>query len=204
MNVGCIAKKIGMSRVFLDSGESVPVTYVSVEPHTVVRTKTDEKDGYKAVILGIHPSIKKTRKGKELKKYRRQKEWKVDSLDGLEQGKELKDDLFPEEGGKVTVTGVTKGKGFQGVVKRHGFHGGPGSHGSHHHREPGSVGMKEWPGRVLKGRKLPGQMGKKQCTLHHRPVVSCNREKGLIAIKGQIPGPNGAYVYITFESTDTQ
>ena len=124
----------------------------------------------------------------------------MDSLDGFLAGKQMQSDLYPEKGAMVTVVGFCKGKGFQGVVRRYGFRGGPASHGSHHHREPGSVGMKESPGRVLKGKKMPGHMGGQQCTLHHRPIVLCNKEKGLIAIKGQVPGPNGAYVYITPET----
>ena len=105
-----------------------------------------------------------------------------------------------EVGQAVDVTGESKGKGFQGVIKRYGFAGGPATHGSHFHRRPGSVGMKEWPGRVLKGKKLPGRMGNQQVTLRDRTVMACDTEKGLIAIKGPIPGPNGSSVYLTLNN----
>lgn len=194
---GIIAKKVGMSRVFnKDTGDAVPVTYLQVEPNTVVRIKSADKDGYNAVVLGVKPRSWKTRKGKEHVRYGDQKEFRVESLDGLETGKQLSCDKFTVDS-KVSVVGSSKGRGFQGVIKRHGFSRGPETHGSHHHRRPGSVGMKEWPGRVLKGKKLPGRMGSQQVTLRDRVVMACDTEKGLIAIKGPIPGPNGSSVYLT-------
>jgi large subunit ribosomal protein L3 len=196
---GLIAKKIGMSRVFQEDGSSVPVTYVQVEPNTIVRTKSAEKDGYNAVVLGVGAKKWKTRKGNEHTKYALQKEWKVEALDGMEAGKEFKAEIIPAES-LVTVTGTSKGKGFQGVVKRHKFSRGPETHGSHHHRRPGSIGMKEWPGRVLKGKKMPGRMGNDTVTLQHRPVIACDVENGVLAIKGPIPGPNGSRVFITVEN----
>lgn len=197
---GLIAKKVGMSRIFLESGEMVPVTFLSVEPNIVVRTKNEEKDGYNAVILGVGPKQWRTRKGKELTRYRVQKEWEVKSLDGLEPGKNLTAESIPAES-KVTVTGITKGKGFQGVMRRHGFHGGPGSHGSHFKREPGSIGMRGDPGRVFKGHKMAGHMGDVQMTIHNRPVMVCDTEKNIIAIKGPIPGAIGSHVYLTLEES---
>ena len=149
--------------------------------------------------MGVNAKTKKTRKGNEITKYSIQKEWKVDSLDEVEAGGEVTLDAIPEEG-TVTVTGVSKGKGFQGVIKRHGFHRGPQTHGSHHHRRPGSIGMKVYPGRVIKGKKLPGQTGKETVTIRNRPVVTTDKERGVVGIKGAVPGPNGAHVFLTLDS----
>ncbi len=199
MSSGLIAKKVGMSRVFLPSGEAVAVTYLQIEPNTVVRTKTKEKDGYDAVVLGTGAKEWKSRKGKAHVRYARQKEWQVASLDGLEPGKTVSAEIFEPES-RVTVVGVSKGKGFQGVMKRHGFSGGPASHGSHFKREPGSVGMRARPGRIFKGHRMAGHMGMDQITLQHRPVVAVDAEKGVIAVKGPVPGPNGSFVFVTKES----
>ena len=196
---GLIATKIGMSRIFLDSGEAVPVTYLRVDRNHVVRTKTEDKDGYNAVVVGVSPKKWRTRKGKEHTRFATQKEWQVESIDGIAPGAELSCNLLPKDS-KVTITGTSKGKGFQGVIKRHGFSRGPETHGSHHHRRPGSIGMKEWPGRVLKGKKLPGRMGPKTVTLHDRLVMECDPEENLLCIKGPVPGPTGSTVFVTVES----
>lgn len=187
-----------MSRIFLASGEAVPVTYLQVPVNHVVRTKTVEKDGYNAVVLGIDPKNWKTRKGKEHVRYALQKEWTVESLDGLAPGAQVTVDAVPAEA-QVTLMGESKGKGFQGVVRRHHFTRGPMSHGSHHHREPGSAGMREKPGRVLKGKRFPGHMGGDQLTLKHRPVMVCDPQAGVFAVKGPVPGPSGAPVFVTVE-----
>jgi large subunit ribosomal protein L3 len=189
-----------MSRVFLPTGEAVPVTYLAVEPNMVVRTKTKEKDGYDAVVLGVGAKPWKSRKGKEHVRYARQKEWKVESLDGMEAGKSLTAEMLPAES-MVTICSVSKGKGFQGVMRRHHFAGGPATHGSHFKREPGSVGMRTQPGRILKGHRMAGHMGNEQVTIQHRPVMSSDAAKGIIAIKGPVPGPNGGFVYVTKESS---
>ncbi len=195
---GLIARKVGMSRAFLPTGESVPVTYLRIEPNIVVRTKTTEKDGYNAVVLGIGARAWKTRKGAERVRYARQKEWKVESLDGLEPGKTLSAETIPADS-MVTVQGTSKGKGFQGVMKRHHFGGGPASHGSHFKREPGSVGMRTDPGRILKGHPMAGHMGLDTVTVKHLPVISVDGAEGVIAVKGPVPGPNGSIVYVTAE-----
>jgi len=197
---GIIAKKVGMSRVFLSTGEAVPVTYLKVEPNVIVRTKTKEKDGYDAVVLGVGAKPWKSRKGKENVRFAVQKEWKVETLEGLEAGKTLAADVIPAEA-MVTVTGISKGKGFQGVIRRHHFSGGPASHGSHFKREAGSIGMRTQPGRVLKGHKMAGRMGGDTVTVKHRAVMMCDTDNGMIAIKGPVPGPNGATVFITKESS---
>lgn len=197
--IGVIAKKIGMSRAFLPTGEAVPVTYLEVQPNVVVRTKTTDKDGYNAVVLGIGGKEWKTRKGKNHTRYSMQKEFQVESLDGFEAGKTLTVETLPVES-MVTVEGVTKGKGFQGVVRRFHFGGGPASHGSHFKREPGSIGMRTDPGRIFRGRKMAGHMGLEKMTIKHRPVVVNDASKNLIAIKGPVPGPNGAHVFLTLEA----
>ena len=199
MTNGLIAKKVGMSRIFLEDGEVVPVTYLRVEPNTIVRTKTAEKDGYNAVVLGIQAKKWKTRKGKEHTKFARQKEWKMETLEGVEAGTQVTVESIPAQS-VVSITGISKGKGFQGVVKRHGFAGGPASHGSHMKRAPGSIGMKEFPGRVKKGQRMAGRMGGDTVTLLHRSVVISDPEKGILGVKGPIPGSNGSAVFITIES----
>ncbi|KKW39732.1 50S ribosomal protein L3 [Candidatus Peribacteria bacterium RIFOXYC2_FULL_55_14] len=196
---GIIAKKVGMSRIFLEDGEAVAVTYLQVQPNTIVRTKTEGKDGYNAVVLGIEPKKWRTRKGKEHVRYRAQKEWRMESLEGMEPGKALTADTVQERS-IVTVCALSKGKGFQGVMRRYNFQGGPATHGSHIHRRPGSVGMREKPGRIMKGKRMPGHMGGGTVTLRGRPVLVCDREKGIIGVKGPIPGPNGGLVYVTVES----
>jgi len=148
---GLIAKKIGMSRIFREDGEQVPVTYLSVEPNTVVRTRQKDRDGYDAIVLGVGAKKWKTRKGKEHTRYKTEKEFVVDSLEGVKIGEQVTVESIPAES-VVTVVGTSKGKGFSGVIKRWNFSRGPETHGSHHHREPGSIGMCAKPGRVLKGK----------------------------------------------------
>lgn len=198
--IGVIAKKIGMSRAFLPTGEAVPVTYLEIQPNVVVRTKTTEKDGYNAVVLGIGAKEWKSRKGKKNMRYSMQKEFQVESLDGFEAGKMITADVLPADS-MVTVEGTSKGKGFQGVVRRFHFGGGPRSHGSHFKREPGSIGMRTDPGRIFKGRKMAGHMGFENMTIKHRAVVVNEASKNLIAIKGPVPGPTGAHVFLTLEAS---
>jgi len=197
---GRIARKVGMSRIFTEAGMSVPVTYLEVEPNVIVRIKTKEKDGYDAVVLGIRPKQWRTRKGNEHTRYAHQKEWKVASLDGMEAGKTLTVEEFPKDT-NITITGTSKGKGFQGVVRRHHFAGGPATHGSHFKREPGSIGMRTQPGRVLKGHPMAGHMGHETITLKNCAVVASVPEKNVIAIRGPVPGPNGCIIYITKEES---
>lgn len=188
-----------MSRIFTEDGVSVPVTYLEVEPNVVVRVKTKEKDGYDAIVLGIRPKQWKTRKGNEHTRYAHQKEWTVTSLEGFEAGKTLSLEEFPKDT-NITISGVSKGKGFQGVVRRYGFAGGPATHGSHFKREPGSIGMRTEPGRVIKGHRMAGHMGHEKVTIRNCPVVAADTAKNIIAIKGPVPGPNGSIIYITKEA----
>jgi len=199
---GIIATKVGMSRVFSEDGTVVPVTYLRVDPNVVVRTRTKERDGYNALVLGIAGRTVKTRKGKQLTRYRIMKEFLVESLDGVEVGKSLGVESIPVES-TVTVSGTSKGKGFQGVVKRHGFAGGPKTHGSHFKREPGSVGMRNKPGKILKGHRMAGRMGGDRITLQHRPIVAVDAAQNLLAVGGAVPGPNGSFVTVVLESSPT-
>lgn len=200
MPLGLIARKVGMSRHFLPTGEAVSVTYLYVEDNAVVRTKTKAKDGYDAVVLGIGEETMKTRKGKEVKKFRTQKEFLLESFDGITPGGKLECSLLTVDS-LITVTGISKGKGFQGVIKRHHFAGGPATHGSHFKREPGSVGMRTWPGRIHRGKRMPGRMGGGRITVAHRPVILCDSEQKIVGIKGPVPGPNGAVVCLTLEAS---
>ena len=190
---GIIGKKLGMSQVIQDDGRVIPVTYVTCEPNEVVQVKTEQADGYPAIVLGFD-AYKKPSKNK---KYKVMKEFRVANPDDYKKGQKVSVEVLTEVE-KVTVTADSKGKGYQGVVKRHKFSRGPETHGSHHHREPGSIGMCAKPGRVMKGKKLPGQMGNVQVTLKNRPVVSVAVDKNILAIKGCVPGANNSYVYIKF------
>ncbi len=198
--IGLIARKIGMSRAFLPTGEAIAVTYLKISPNTVVRTKTKEKDGYNAVVLGMEPKEWKTRKGNTHTRYALQKEWQVESLDGLDAGSTLTVSTLPQDS-KVTIMGVSKGKGFQGVMKRHGFHGGPGSHGSHFKREPGSIGMRADPGRIFKGHPMAGHMGQDKTTIKNRTIIVCDEKENIVAVTGPVPGPTGSAVFLTLESS---
>jgi len=190
---GIIGKKLGMSQVIQDDGRVIPVTYVICEPNEVVQVKTEQADGYPAIVLGFD-AYKNPSKNK---KYKAMKEFRVENADDYKKGQKVSVETLKEVE-KVTVTAHSKGKGYQGVVKRHSFARGPETHGSGHHREPGSVGMCAKPGRVMKGKKLPGQLGNVQVTLRNRPLVSVLPDKNVLAIKGCIPGASNSYIYIKF------
>lgn len=190
---GIIGKKIGMTRLFQDDGRVIPVTVLECTPNEVTQVKTVEKDGYPALVLGFSKLKKptKTRKFRRLREFRIKEEdvanYKVGDEVSLEGLKEVE---------TVEITAITKGKGFQGVIKRYNFSRGPESHGSHHHREPGSVGACAKPGRVHKGKKLPGRMGCAQQTRKNVKVQMVDTAKNIICIKGAVPGPNGGIVTI--------
>ena len=191
---GIIGKKLGMSQIIQDDGRVIPVTYVQCSPNEVVYVKTEEKDGYPAIVLGFD-EYKNPSKNK---KYKSIKEFRVESTDDYKKGQKITLDTLKEVEA-VTVCSISKGKGFQGVIKRHNFSRGPETHGSNHHREPGSIGMCAKPGRVIKGKKMPGQMGNAQITLKNRSVVSLSLDKNLVAIKGPIPGASNGYIYLKFD-----
>ena len=190
---GIIGKKLGMSQVIQDDGRVIPVTYVSCEPNEVVQVKTQEADGYPAIVLGFD-AYKNPSKNK---KFKAMKEFRVESTDDYKKGQKISVETFKEVE-TVTVTSASKGRGYQGVVKRHSFSRGPETHGSGHHRQPGSVGMCAKPGRVIKGKKLPGQMGNETVTLKNRPLVKVIETENVLGIKGSLPGANNSYVYIKF------
>lgn len=191
-----IGRKIGMTQIFQEDGSVVPVTVVEAGPLVVAQKKTIETDGYNAVQVGF-ANIKERRMNKpmkghfnkanlELKKYL--KEFRVENVEEFEIGQEIKVDVFAA-GDMVDVTGVSKGKGTQGVIKRHGFARGRETHGSHFHRRPGGLSAGTYPGRVFKGHKMGGRMGNVKVTVQNLEIVRIDVEKNLILIKGAIPGP---------------
>ncbi len=203
MNKALIGKKIGMTQVFDNEGKVIPVTVIEVGPCTVTQIKTVEQDGYQAVQLGFgdvkerkltKPELGKFTKTKLTpKKYLR--EFRLDSVEGLNVGDELKADVFAV-GDKVDIQGTSKGKGFQGVIKRHGQSRGPMGHGSMYHRRPGSMGPTSTPGRVFPGKNLPGHMGVETVTIQNLEVIKVDLDKNAILVKGSVPGAKGAILKI--------
>ena len=203
MNKALIGKKIGMTQIFDEKGRVIPVTAIEVGPCTVTQVKTADQDGYTAVQLGFQdvkeskltkPELGKFTKAKlQPKKYLR--EFRLDSVEGIKVGDELKADVF-QAGDKVDIQGTSKGKGFQGVIKRHGQSRGPMGHGSMYHRRPGSMGPTSTPGRVFKGKKLPGHMGRVTVTIQNLDVVKVDLDKNVILVKGSVPGAKGAILKI--------
>jgi len=191
-------KKIGMTSYFLEEGESVPVTVLKVGPCVVIQKKTREKEGYNAVQMGYGPK-KESRVNKPLKGqfkgaggrfFSTLREVRVDDPEAFQLGQEIKSDIFAI-GESVHVRGLSKGRGFSGVMKRWGFAGGKKTHGSRSHRIPGSIGCSATTGRVQKGRKLPGRMGNQHVTIKNLKVVDVRPEMDLILVKGAVPGgPN--------------
>ncbi|MEI6131696.1 MAG: 50S ribosomal protein L3 [Bacillota bacterium] len=199
-----LGKKVGMTQVFAEKGLVVPVTVIEAGPLSVVQLKTQETDGYTAVKVGFgevkQSSISKPNAGhfKKLeitpKKFMR--EFRIENAADFELKQEITvGDMFTE-GTKVDVSGISKGKGFAGVIKRHGQSIGPKSHGSNFHRRPGSMGANSSPSRVFKGKKLPGHMGHVQITIQNLEVVRVDSERNLLLIKGAVPGPKGALLVI--------
>ena len=202
MGKGLLGRKLGMTQVFDANGHAVPVTVIKAGPCVVVQKKVADRDGYAALQLGLDEKkesrVNKPGKGHFAKAGVSPKqclgEIRVENSDEFEVGQTLKADLF-SEGETVNVSGVSKGKGFQGVIKRHGFSRGPMSHGSTYHRRTGSLGSTD-PARVFKGRKLPGRMGGDRVTVKGLEVVKADPERNLLLLKGSIPGAKGAYVVI--------
>ncbi|MDZ7665989.1 MAG: 50S ribosomal protein L3 [Desulfotignum sp.] len=193
---GLIGKKIGMTSSFAPDGRLVPVTVVQVGPCVVTQVKTQEKDGYKAIQLGFDETpaekLNKPISG-HLKKatdkgYRVLKEFRAESVEDLEPGAIVDLDIF-SIGDKVTVTGTTKGRGFQGTIKRHGFSRGPETHGNRNHRKPGSIGNSAWPAKVIRGKRMPGHMGVDTETVKNLTVVDIKPQDNLLLLKGAVPGP---------------
>lgn len=194
-----IGKKVGMTQIFDEKGKVIPVTVIEAGPCLVAQVKSVETDGYNAIQLGFgdvkESKLNKPEKGHfakaklALKKHLR--EFRLDSVEGITVGTELTVTEFAE-GDRLDIQGTTKGKGFQGVIKRHGQHRGPMGHGSMYHRRPGSMGPTSTPGRVFKGKKLPGHMGRVTVTIQNLDVVKVDSDKNVVLVKGSVPGPKGA------------
>ena len=194
-----IGKKVGMTQIFDEKGKVIPVTVIEAGPCVVAQVKSVETDGYNAIQLGFE-DVKESKLNKAerghfakaniaLKKHLR--EFRLDSVEGITVGTELTVSEFAE-GDKLDIQGTSKGKGFQGVIKRHGQHRGPMGHGSMYHRRPGSMGPTSTPGRVFKGKKLPGHMGKVTVTIQNLDVIKVDTDKNVVLVKGSVPGPKGA------------
>ena len=198
-----IGKKIGMTQIFDETGKVIPVTVIEAGPCVIAQVKTVESDGYNAIQLGFgdvkESKVNKPEKGHfakasiTAKKHLR--EFRVDEVESYKVGDEIKADTFVK-GDKIDVQGTSKGKGFQGVIKRHGQSRGPMGHGSMYHRRPGSMGPTSTPGRVFKGKKLPGHMGVQTITIQNLDVVAVDMDKNVILVKGSVPGVKGAILKI--------
>ncbi|AEH45325.1 50S ribosomal protein L3 [Thermodesulfatator indicus DSM 15286] len=208
---GLIGKKLGMTRIFTPSGEAVPVTVIELGPCTVVQVKTQDRDGYNAVQLGFKPK-KLTKLNKPMQGHFTKagldhgfyvlKEFKVDDPEAFSPGQVITlADLSIEPGKKIKVTGKSKGRGFTGAIKRWGFRRQPMSHGAKQvHRKPGSSGASAFPGRVIKGKKMPGHYGNETVTIRNLSIVDVKPEKNVILVKGAVPGSVNSYVYVYFNT----
>ena len=203
MKKAILATKIGMTQIFAEDGELIPVTVLQAGPCVVTQVKTVENDGYSAVQVGFvdkrEKLVAKPQKGafdKAGVSYKRYvREFRLEDAEGYAVAQEIKADIFTA-GDKVDATAVSKGKGFQGAIKRHGQHRGPMTHGSKYHRHAGSNGAASDPSKVFKGKKMPGRMGGKQITVQNLEVVKVDIENNLILVKGAVPGPKKALVTI--------
>jgi large subunit ribosomal protein L3 len=202
MKKAIIGKKLGMTQIFDEKGKVIPVTVIEAGPCTVVQIKSKDSDGYEAVKLGFEDiketKLTKPRKG-EFKKAnvspkKHLREFRLEEI-SVNVGDEIKADVF-SKGEAIDVTGTSKGKGFQGVIKRHGQHIGPKGHGSMYHRRPGSMGSTSTPGRVFKGKKLPGHMGMDTVTIENLEVIKVDLDKNVLLVKGSVPGNKGAILKI--------
>ncbi|MCF8146391.1 MAG: 50S ribosomal protein L3 [Deltaproteobacteria bacterium] len=196
-------KKIGMTSYFLEEGKSVPATVLKIGPCVVVQKKTREKEGYNALQIGFGPK-KESRVNKPLKghfkavgdRYFSQlREVKVDDPEAFQLGDEIRSDIFTI-GESVHVRGISKGRGFSGVMKRWGFSGGKATHGSRSHRIPGSIGACATPGKVQKGRKMPGRMGNQNVTIKNLQVIDVRPEMDLVLVRGAVPGTTNSFLEI--------
>ena len=192
-----------MTQIFNEEGKVIPVTVIEAGPCVVSQVKTEETDGYNSIQLGFgaikESKVNKPERGHFTKANiapaRYLREFRVDSIEDVKVGDELKADIFMA-GDKIDIQGTSKGKGFQGVIKRHGQHRGPMGHGSMYHRRPGSMGSTSTPGRVFKGKKLPGHMGAETVTIQNLEVVAVDLDKNVILVRGSVPGVNGAILKI--------
>lgn len=203
MKKGIIGRKLGMTQIFDEKGNVIPVTVIEAGPCVVAQVKTVETDGYNALQLGFgeikSKHINKPKAGhfakSKIENKKHLREFRLDSIEGVKVGDEIKADVFTA-GENVDIQGISKGKGFQGVIKRHGQHRGPMGHGSMYHRRPGSMGATSTPGRVFKGKKLPGHMGRVLVTIQNLDIVRVDMDKNVILVKGSVPGAKGAILKI--------
>ncbi len=201
---GILGKKVGMTQIFDERGNVIPVTVIEAGPCFVTQVKTKERDGYQAIQLGFE-EVKPKRLTKAqlghlqkrgLPPLRHLREIRVDDVSGYEEGQKIRVSIF-DVGDLVDVTGISKGRGFAGVVKRHGFKGGPKTHGqSDRHRAPGSIGQTTTPGRVYKGKRMAGHMGNERVTVQNLRVVLVDPERNLLAVKGAVPGARNSLLII--------
>ncbi len=198
-DIGILGRKVGMTQIFAEDGTMVPVSVVSVEPNTVTALRTLERDGYTAVQVGAGTARKltKPRLGqlKGLPRVRDAREFRLDDVSGYEVGQTLDVSLF-SAGDSVDVTGVSKGKGFAGTIKRHHFRRGPETHGSDSHRQPGSIGGGTDPGKVFKGTPMAGRMGNDRVTVKKAQIVRVDAERALLLVKGPVPGARNALILV--------
>jgi large subunit ribosomal protein L3 len=201
--IGLIGKKVGMTQLFNEKGEVIPVTIIEAGPCTVTELRDAQRDGYTAVQLG-YGTNKESRftrpvlgqfKKRNLPPQRHLREFRVENIEGLEVGQSLNVSIF-EKGRHVDVQGVTKGRGFAGVVKRHGFSAGHASHGPTAGKQPGSIGASAYPSRVIKGKRLPGRMGGVNLTIKNLEVVAVDPELNVLMVRGAIPGPANGLVVV--------
>ena len=202
--IGLIGKKIGMTQIFNEEGKIIPVTVLQVGPCTVVQKKIKEKDGYNAIQLGFE-EMKENRANKPflghfkkmgLKPQKILREIRVDDVGKFKECDEIKVDIFSNSK-YVNIQGISKGKGFMGVMKRWGFKGMPASHGTHRkHRHPGAIGQRTYPGRVLKGKKMGGKTGNETITVKKLAVVGIDAEKNILLVKGAVPGSRGSTLMV--------
>ncbi len=203
MTLGVIGKKLGMTQVFDEQGLAIPVTVIQVNPLTVTQVKTVDTDGYNAIQVGVEPAkekhLTKAQIGhfakNKLENFRYLQEFRVDDASSYQVGQKI-DLTVLENIAKVDVTGKSIGKGFQGTVKRHNFSRGPMGHGSKNHREPGSIGAGTTPSRVIKGKRMAGNMGNERVTITKLSVVKVDNENSLLLVKGSVPGPEGKLVTV--------
>lgn len=202
---GILGKKVGMTQVFTEDGHLVSVTVIEAGPAKVIQKKAKDQDGYEALQLGYEEIRKEKNVTKPMlghfKKvsspaYRLLREIK---MEGFNEGDKVTVDIFAK-GEKVSITGTSKGKGFQGVMKRHHYKGGPGSHGSMFNRAPGSIGSSAYPSRVWKNKGLPGHMGDERVTVKNIEIFDIKKDQNLMLVMGAVPGPNGGYVIIKSEA----
>ena len=204
MSIGLIGRKVGVTQVFQGDGTMVAVSVLAIEPNTVTRLRPTDRDGYTAVQLGTDSGKRVTKpEAGQLKALPKAsqalatlREFRVDSVDGYEVGQTVGlADVFAE-GDLVDVTGVSKGKGFAGQIKRHNFKRGPKTHGSDHHREPGSIGPGTTPGRVYKGLRMAGHMGDERATIKKVRIVRADTDRNLLLVKGSLPGARGSLILV--------